>query len=103
MWLIYQMHFLSLLLEQEDLRLITTLRNALGLFIGRPGFNMMLALVLGILIVLSSLLVMPWFFLTLSLIAIICNRATKHLLVPHRERIARDSQETITEENDSTS
>jgi hypothetical protein len=102
MWLVYQMYPLAMLLEQKDQRLRTTLRNTGVLFITRPGFNILLALMLAIVIAVSTYLLVPWFVVTLAFIAIVCNKAVKHLLIPHRERAAEqaasEAQEAMHEE-----
>jgi hypothetical protein len=97
LWLVYQMYPMALILEQEDQRLWVALRNAGVLLLTRPGFSILLALVLGIVIAISTYpLIVPWFLLTLSFIAVVCNKAVKHLLIPHREHAA---QEENVEEN----
>ncbi|MBN1811469.1 MAG: DUF624 domain-containing protein [Anaerolineae bacterium] len=93
LWLAYQMYPMALLLEQEDQRLRIALRNAGVLFLARPGFGILLALVLAIVIAISTYpLVVPWFILTLSFIALVCNKAVKHLLIPHRERAVQEAE-----------
>jgi hypothetical protein len=93
LWLAYQTYPMALLLEQEDQRLRIALRNAGVLFLTRPGFGILLALVLAIVIAISTYpLVVPWFILTLSFIAVVCNKAVKHLLIPHREQAAQEAE-----------
>jgi hypothetical protein len=93
LWLAYQMYPMALLLEQEDQRLRIALRNAGVLFLTRPGFSILLALVFAIVIAISTCpLVVPWFLLTLSFIAVACNKAVKHLLIPYRERAAQEAE-----------
>ncbi len=104
-WLVYQMYPMALILEQEDQRLRIALRNAGGLLLTRPGFSILLALALGIVIAISTYpLVVPWFLLTLSFIAVVCNKAVKHLLIPHRERAAQEAEleKSAQEEGEST-
>jgi hypothetical protein len=99
LWLAYQMYPMALLLEQTDRRLRTALRNAGVLFITRPGFGVLLALILAIAIAISTYpLVVPWFMLTLSFIAIVCNKAVKHLLIPHREQAAQEVESETSQE-----
>jgi uncharacterized membrane protein YesL len=105
LWLAYQMYPMALLLEQTDQRLRTALRNAGVLFLTRPGFGILLALVLALVMAISTYpLVVPWFLLTLSFVAIACNKAVKHLLIPHREQAAQEAAfEASAQEKDSTS
>jgi uncharacterized membrane protein YesL len=98
LWLVYQMYPLALLMEQTDKRLRIAYRNAGVLFITRAGFSILLALALAIVIAISTYpFVVPWFFITLSFIAVACNKAVKHLLIPHRERAA---QEAVAEQDE---
>jgi uncharacterized membrane protein YesL len=105
LWLTYQIYPMALLLEQTDQRLRTALRNAGVLFLTRPGFGILLALVLAATIAISTYpLIVPWFLLTLSFIALVCNKAVKHLLIPYREQAAQEaeSETPAPEEGDST-
>lgn len=100
LWLIYQMYPLAMLLEQTDQRLRTAFRNAGVLLITRPGFAILLGLALAVVIAISTYLVVPWFLITLSLTAVVCNKAVKHLLIPHRERAAEAEEENEGEPQD---
>lgn len=92
LWLVYQMYPMAMFLEQTDQRVHLALRNAGVLFINRPGFGILLALALAVIIAISTYpLVILWFLVTLSLTAVICNKAVKHLLIPHRERAAEET------------
>lgn len=93
MWMLYQMYPLAVLLEQEDRRLRTALRNATLLFLTNPTFTIVLGLLLLVVTVISMLLPMLWFLITLALIAIVCNKAVLHLLKPYRERTETDEEE----------
>lgn len=93
LWLIYQMYPLAMLLEQTDQRLRTALRNAGVLLITRPGFAILLGLALAVVFAISTYLIVLWFLITLSLTAVVCNKAVKHLLIPHRERAAEAEEE----------
>ena len=86
LWLTLQMYPLALLLEQEDQRLRVTLRNTAVIFIANPGFTLVLAALLLIVAVISTLLSPLWFFLTPALLAVVCNKAVQHLLKPYREQ-----------------
>ncbi len=86
LWLTLQMYPLALLLEQEDQRLRVTLRNTAVIFIANPGFTLVLAALLLIVAIISTLLSPLWFFLTPALFAVVCNKAVQHLLKPYREQ-----------------
>ncbi len=85
LWLALQMYPLALLLEQEDQRLRVALRNTAVIFIANPGFTLVLAALLLIVAVISTLLSALWFLVTLALFAVVCNKAVRHLLEPYRE------------------
>ena len=87
-----------LLIEQADKRLRVALRNAAVLYIRRPGFSVLLALVVLIILGLSVWLILPLVLVTWSLIAVICNTAVKHLLVPERERLRAQEEELEAEQ-----
>ncbi len=86
LWLTLQMYPLALLLEQEDQRLRVTLRNTAVIFIANPGFTLVLAALLLIVAIISTLLTPLWFLLTPALFAVVCNKAVQHLLKPYREQ-----------------
>ena len=85
LWLALQMYPLALLLEQEDQRLRVVLRNTTVIFIANPGFTLVLAALLLIVAVISTLLPALWFLVTLALFAVVCNKAVRHLLEPYRK------------------
>jgi hypothetical protein len=92
LWLIYQMYPMAMLLEQEDPRLRLALRNSALLFLVNPGFTLVLALLLLVVSAISTVLQLPWFLFTLSLIAVVCNKAVRHLLEPYRERMRTERE-----------
>jgi hypothetical protein len=92
LWFVYQMYPLVLLIEQINKRLGLALRNAVILFLRRPGFSALLALTIIIVIGLSVVLRLPVVLITWSLVAVICNKAVKHLLVPERERAMAEEE-----------
>jgi hypothetical protein len=98
LWLIYQMYPLAMLLEQTDVRVRTALRNAAVLFLTKPGFTILLALLLAIVVGASTYFVIPWFLFSLALVAVVCNKAVKHLLEPYREQAAKEAAEAADEE-----
>jgi len=85
LWLALQMYPLALLLEQEDQRLRVALRNTAVIFIANPSFTLVLAALLLIVAVISTLLSALWFLVTLALFAVVCNKAVLHLLEPYRK------------------
>ena len=100
LWLIYQMYPLAMLLEQTDQQLRTAFRNAGVLLITRPGFAILIGLALAVVIAISTYLIVLWFLITLSLTAVVCNMAVKHLLIPHRERAAEAEDKEVEDENE---
>ncbi len=86
MWAVAQMYPLALLMEQEDRRLYTTLRNTAVLVIAHPGFTavqgMLLAVVIaaGVVMPLLTVLFVP------SLVAVVCNASVLYLLESHRNQ-----------------
>jgi len=86
LWMVFQMYPLALLLEQEDQRLRTALRNAAALLIANPGFTLLLAVLLLITAVISTVFPALWFLVTVALFAVVCNKAVRHLLQPYREQ-----------------
>jgi hypothetical protein len=90
LWLVFQMYPLALLMEQEDQRLRTALRNAAVLLIANPGFSVLLALLLLSLAVFIGLVLLPlWFIILWAFFAVACNKAVLHLLKPHRRKAER--------------
>jgi hypothetical protein len=98
LWLLYQMYPLAMLLEQTDQRLRTAFRNAGVLLITRPGFAILIGLALAVAIAISTYFIVLWFLITLSLTAVVCNMAVKHLLIPHREQAAEAEDENESED-----
>jgi hypothetical protein len=99
-WLVYQMYPMALLIEQTDKRLRVALRNAAVLYLRRPGFSALIAVVLLIIILLSAWLLLPLALFTWSLVAVICNKIVKHLLVPERERARAAEEERLENEQE---
>ena len=63
------------------------------LLVTRPGFSILIGLPLVVVAAISTYLIMPWLLFTLSLIAVVCNKVVKHLLIPHREQVAEAEKE----------
>ena len=87
LWLVLQLYPMAALLEQEDQRLRVALRNSVVFFITNPGFTIVLALLLLLIAIVSTLLTIPWVLITLAFFAVVCNKAVLHVLKPHRERM----------------
>ena len=85
LWLLLSQYIPALVMEQEDLRLRTTLRNAVVLLVTRPGFAALLLTVVVVTALLSAFLVLPWLLFTLSFIAVLSNEAVLLLLQAHRQ------------------
>jgi uncharacterized membrane protein YesL len=92
-WVMLQMYPLALLMEQEDQRLRTTWRNAAVLLFANPGFSLVLAILLAIVGFISTLIPLLWAIVTVSLFAVACNKAVRHLLEPYRERLRSEAEE----------
>lgn len=91
LWLIFQMYPMAMLLEQEDQRLRVALRNSAVLFIANLGFTIVLALVLLLVAVISTLLPVLW-IVAPAVFAVVCNKAVLHLLKPFRERAQAEGE-----------
>jgi hypothetical protein len=77
LWGLLQTYTFPLLLEQEDRRMLTALRNSVVLFIKYHVTSLGLALLLVLLLVVSTLFVPPaWLLATASLGAYVANRGT---------------------------
>jgi uncharacterized membrane protein YesL len=98
LWFIVQLYPMALLLEQDDQRLRVALRNAAVLLIANPGFTVLLLLFLLILAAISTLLPPLWFLITLSLFAVVCNKAVLHLLEPYRKQAQEEGDSSDEEE-----
>jgi uncharacterized membrane protein YesL len=84
-WLLLSQYIPALVMEQDDLRMRTTLRNAVVLLVTRPGFAALLLLTLVVVSLLSAFFVLPWLLFTLSFIAVFSNEAVLLLLKSHRQ------------------
>jgi len=86
LWLLLQMYVLAMLLEQEVQRLRLAFRNAAILMFSSPGFTLLLGIIVLALSAVSTLVPALWAMVTLALLAVLCNKAVQHLLMPHREK-----------------
>jgi uncharacterized membrane protein YesL len=80
LWTLIQVTTLSLLMEQEDRRVWTALRNSLVLFARKPAFSLVLFLSIGLVAVISTIFMLPWILFTVSLISYLANRCTAYLV-----------------------
>ncbi len=87
-WLLVSQHFLPLMMEQEDRRLRTVVRNALLLVGKEPLFSVVLLVLIVLLGAVSTLLTVPCFFFTVAFVAVLGNEAVHHLLAPFRDQEA---------------
>lgn len=92
LWLCLQMYPMAMLMEQTDQKIRLALRNSAILLFANPGFSFVLALLLLLLAVASTMLPALWAMITLALFAIICSNAVQHLLTPHRERLVAEEE-----------
>ena len=76
-WLALQMHTFPLLLEQEKPKLLQALRNSFVILMKRPFHSMGTALIVAVLIGVSTLFIQPaWIFITAALSTYLANRVT---------------------------
>lgn len=77
LWAILQIYTFPLLLEQQDSRMLTAVRNSIVLYVKYPMFSIGLAGLVLLLLVVSSVFLQPaWLFLTAGLCAYLTNRGT---------------------------
>jgi len=93
LWTMLQLYPMAALLEQKDQRLRVALRNSVVLFVGNPGFSIVLFILLLLIAAISTFFAAPWALITLAIFSVVCNKAVRHLLEPHRERIRAEAEE----------
>jgi hypothetical protein len=92
-WLIVQIYWFPMILELESEKVLVALRNALSLVIISPGFSLVTALILLILMVLCVLLTVPLPLFMAALLMLIINRATRSRLdLVRRKRETRENK-----------
>ena len=101
LWTMLQLYPMAVLLEQEDQRLRVALRNSAILFIGNPGFSIVLLVLLLLIAAISTFFAAPWALITLAIFSVVCNKAVLHLLEPHRERMRAEAEEKQSNEDES--
>lgn len=80
LWIALQLFTFPLLLEQEDRGMLTALRNSLVLYLSFPKYSLLVLALVFVLAVVSTLLQVPWFLLTVSLSAFLVSRAVAQML-----------------------
>jgi uncharacterized membrane protein YesL len=80
LWFLLQMYTFPMLLEGEDGRLVSALRNSVLLFARRPFFSLGMVLVMAVLAAISTAIQIPWLLITISFYGFLLNRATLYLL-----------------------
>ena len=84
-WLLLQLYSFPLLLEQEEPRLLLSLRNSLLLWIAHLPFNLMLTAFVVLLVVISIYLWPSWILITAAFIAYVTNSALLFISIGHRD------------------
>jgi uncharacterized membrane protein YesL len=72
-WLLLQVYVLPLLIEQQDRRQLTALRNSAVLYLRRPTASLLLLALLAVVVTLSLAAPVLWALITPALIAFLCN------------------------------
>jgi uncharacterized membrane protein YesL len=98
-WVFLQLYPLAMLMEQEDQRVRLALRNSLVLLAAHPGFSLLLGIIVLVLLAVSVLIPALLALISLAIVAVTCNKAVQHLLVPYRERLAEADGDEDAEEN----
>ncbi len=71
LWLWFQTFLLPLMMEQEDQNVRLALRNALVVFLKKPGIYGVTSLFVALFMIISLILMMPWIVITFSFSAFI--------------------------------
>lgn len=93
LWIIMQMYPLAMLLEQTDQRVRLALRNAAVLLFAHPGFSLVLFILIFIVVAVSTVIPALWALVSFAFLAVVCNKAVRHLLVPYRERMQQELEQ----------
>ncbi len=97
-WLVMQFYVWPFLMEQEQKRLRTALRNALFLALANPLYTLTLLVVSGLAIVFSLVAILPLGFFTMSFLALLGNRAVVERLTHYGKLPAMDTAFTSGDE-----
>jgi hypothetical protein len=79
-WLIAQIFWFPMILELESEKILPALRNALLMVLIAPGFSLVLALLVALIVVMSILLSVPAVLVMAVLLMLIANHATRSRL-----------------------
>jgi len=99
-WVFLQMYPMALLIEQEDQKLRVALRNSLVLLGTHPGFTLLLGVILLVLIGVSTVIPALLALISLAIVAVACNKAVRHLLVPYRDKLREEEEAALAEAGD---
>jgi hypothetical protein len=79
-WLLVQVFWFPMILELESEKILPALRNAMLMVLVTPGFTLVLAGLIALIIVLSILLTIPAVLLMTTLLMLVANHATRSRL-----------------------
>lgn len=85
-WAAVQGYVFPLLLRQEQPRIRTALRNALVLTLHQPGRTLLLALLSGGIVIVSSAAVLPWILFSGAALALLSDQIAERGVRQARER-----------------
>lgn len=74
LWLLLQLYTFPLLLEQVDRRMLVAVRNSAVLYIKSPGLSLGLIALFILIAALSSVLLIPWIIISVSLITFLTQK-----------------------------
>jgi hypothetical protein len=92
LWTIIQLNWLPVLLESEEKRFWTALRDAALLIFYRPRFYLTIYSFLLILVIVSTYLIFPWVIITLAYISLVLNVALLYLRGFYTDMFRRQSE-----------
>ncbi len=91
-WFALQIYLFPLLMEQEKPQLRLALRNSGVIMLKRPLFTLAAALLIGLIVVLSTFVIQPaWIFISASGCALIANQATLYAIAKITGKPTTDS------------
>ena len=86
MWLAMQVYLFPLIWEMQDPRFGWLLRNAVMLALARPGYTLVLLVLLAAAAALSAILPFLLVLVWPALVALVCARATAHVIAESTDR-----------------
>lgn len=99
LWLVMQFYVWPFLIEQEQKRLRTALRNALLLTLAAPLYTLVLLVAAGLILAFSLVAILPLGFFTMGFLALLGNRAVVERLTHYGKLPAADIASTSGEDN----